>query len=515
VVIVKQVKLIFILALVFLVNVEVMEFNPVTAARIDCWALIIGISDYEQVNDLKYPHYDANDITDVLINYHGWPESHIYKLINSTATKSNILDHIARIDSQEDSDDLFLFFFAGHGSQGGSDEYPYDEADGIDEYIIPYDCDWSTGTAIRDDELEAALDNLESSRKVVILDTCFSGGFARGAELQARSITLNDSAAKRSIVPESIDTRDLNKEGYVTLTSCDEYEYALESSELANGIFTYYMVEGLGVGYPADFDSDKMVSAEEAFSYASPRTTDFVYNRYFFDQNPQIYDGVSGEVELEAVINISVSDRDLDVANSAEGNVHFIYPDSQGIKPAGVGRALLSDWTAMGFLIGMCSNPQNEATDTNNAIIDTSSGAVKLEKTVLILTGGPLVNAPVYYYEKNRISPLYWRNLNGIFYWYSSDGTRLDQTALSYSQINNGEDMFVVESLLDNEGNKVIIIYGYGWKGTFAGGKFFKFIIYPNISNYNDSYYVFKWTDSNGDSFVDLDEISTTPIASG
>ena len=60
-----------------------------------------------------------------------------------------------------------------------------------------------------------------------------------------------------------------------------------------------------------------------------------------------------------------------------------------------------------------------------------------------------------------------------------------------------------------------MIIYGYEWKGTFAGGKFFKFIMHPNIDNYTGAYYVFKWTDNNGDSFVDLDEISTTPISQG
>jgi hypothetical protein len=59
------------------------------------------------------------------------------------------------------------------------------------------------------------------------------------------------------------------------------------------------------------------------------------------------------------------------------------------------------------------------------------------------------------------------------------------------------------------------IVYGYGWKGTFAGGKFLKFIIYPNITSYTDSFYIFKWIDNNGDNFVDLYEINTTPIISG
>lgn len=87
---------------------------------------------------------------------------------------------------------------------------------------------------------------------------------------------------------------------------------------------------------------------------------------------------------------------------------------------------------------------------------------------------------------------------------------------MPFSQILAGnQDMFVVESFIDNSGNNIFIVYGYGWKATFAGGKFFKFIIYPNIENYTGSYYVFEWIDLNGDEFVDLNEINTTPVISG
>lgn len=75
--------------------------------------------------------------------------------------------------------------------------------------------------------------------------------------------------------------------------------------------------------------------------------------------------------------------------------------------------------------------------------------------------------------------------------------------------------MFVIESFIDNAGNNVFIVYGYGWKGTFAAGKFFKFVAYPDIKNYTDSYDVFKWIDSDDDGFVDLNEIDATPVISG
>ncbi|OGD54034.1 hypothetical protein A3K80_00260 [Candidatus Bathyarchaeota archaeon RBG_13_38_9] len=210
-----------------------------------------------------------------------------------------------------------------------------------------------------------------------------------------------------------------------------------------------------------------------------------------------------------------ISDIASDVIDANENTVYFIYPDYQGVKPPGVKYAMLSDWTAAGYIVGMCSNRQYEVTDTNSSIVDSSDGSLKLSNETVVLFGGPVVNAPVNYYEKNRIAPLYFNNAGGVLYWHLANGTRLDDTAMTFSELETGNDMFVVEAFKDSSGNSIFIVYGYEWKGTFAGGKFFKFVIYPDISSYTDSFYVFRWTDSNGNDFADLNEIDPSPVASG
>lgn len=205
-----------------------------------------------------------------------------------------------------------------------------------------------------------------------------------------------------------------------------------------------------------------------------------------------------------------------EVVEASENTVYFIYPDYQGVKPPGIGYASLSDWTATGFIIGMCSNKQIEVTDTNSTIIDTNTGMIKVNNSTIVLFGGPLVNAPVNYYETNRIAPLYWQSISGTYYWFLNNSTRIEETAMLFSDMAAGhQDMFMIETFTDSLDNRIFIIYGYGWKGTFAGGKFFKFVIYPDIESYTDSFYVFKWTDNNSNGFVDLDEIITTPVVSG
>jgi hypothetical protein len=62
--------------------------------------------------------------------------------------------------------------------------------------------------------------------------------------------------------------------------------------------------------------------------------------------------------------------------------------------------------------------------------------------------------------------------------------------------------MFVMEVYIDGGGRYVMLCYGFGWKGTYAAGKYFHTTIYPNLASYNISWIVVKWQDTNGDSFV-------------
>jgi uncharacterized caspase-like protein len=80
----------------------------------------------------------------------------------------------------------------------------------------------------------------------------------------------------------------------VILAACKKNESSWSDNELDNGIFSYYLLEGLEG--PADTNPDNWVSAEEAFYYAEPRTT---LRRP--DQHPQIYDGVPGQVKLTEI----------------------------------------------------------------------------------------------------------------------------------------------------------------------------------------------------------------------
>jgi hypothetical protein len=260
-----------------LLLIQLSAIKTLTAEpRVERYAVICGISDYETINDLEYSDDDARSLRDALQEI-SW--SHITLLIDQQASKNGIRNAINALTGIVDADDIVLFYFAGHGTYG-ADLSPMDEDDAMDEYICPWDASSGYTSNIRDDELEAWLDNLPC-RKVVILDTCFSGGFIREDEMTPRTVSdkprmnLKDTFAK-----------DLDKAGYVVLTACRDDELSYESSNLGHGIFTYFIFQGITCPtLPADADLDRWVTAEEEYYYAGLRTT--TYNPL---QHPQLHD---------------------------------------------------------------------------------------------------------------------------------------------------------------------------------------------------------------------------------
>jgi hypothetical protein len=214
-----------------------------------------------------YADNDAYDLYDVLTSYPNWDPANI-KMLVSTAdgtlhdcTYSNIQNEIAWMASMADEDDVCVFFYAGHGSYG-TDLEPIEEGDGYDEYICP------EGGNIRDDELLDWMSAI-SGYKLVALDSCFSGGFIKSGDLISRCLPGTPNVELADGFGDDFKIReDLCLIGWNVHTACDEDESAYGSGTLQNGVFTYYLVEGL-YG-PADTDFDGDVDALEAHYYLRP-----------------------------------------------------------------------------------------------------------------------------------------------------------------------------------------------------------------------------------------------------
>jgi uncharacterized caspase-like protein len=237
------------------------------------FALLVGVSDYDPVcsyGDLKYSHKDALDMYNLLVIQYGWEPSNIVLLLNESATSANIMSGISWLKEEcSNPHSTGFFFFSGHGSFFSDKSAIPDRDEPVDECIVPHDGDTqSVQQMIFDDTLKEQLDAFEPATIILMLDSCYSGGF--------------------------ID--DIESKGRLILTSCGEREMCWEGAEtgkvqIENGVYTYCILEAFsGLG---DLNGDGKVSMEEAGSYAMDRVREFTP-----DVQPEMSDGVDGDTYI-------------------------------------------------------------------------------------------------------------------------------------------------------------------------------------------------------------------------
>lgn len=250
------------------------------------YALLIGINDYAdpQVPDLGYCVEDAIGIKNALI-YQGWNESDITLLLDSQASKDNIIKKLQDIFSKANNQDFILVYYSGHGTV--VPDTNGDEIDGDDEAIVPWDFSFSDySTLLLDDELGELFQSCPTEKGTIIFDSCNSGGF------------INKSIETSGIQVRTINTEsknpglngDLDITNFPVLTASSQDEYSWEiGGEISHGIFTYFILEGMNQGL-ADNNGDGLVSIKEIFSYTRDNTIEFTKNYPSITQvqHPQI-----------------------------------------------------------------------------------------------------------------------------------------------------------------------------------------------------------------------------------
>ena len=215
-------------------------------------ALIIANSEFDDPNlaRLVTPGRDAEALTRVLEDpaIGGFD---VTLLVNRTLRE--VRAQIGHLYRRRKKDDLLLLYYSGHGIK---DDYG-------DLYLAAKDTESevASATAIDASFVCNQLDRSSSQRKVVILDCCHSGAFARGAKAPGSSVGTQEAFAGSGY-------------GRVILTASNAIEYAWEGGkplgETPTSVFTHFLVEGLQTG-AADRDGDGEVSLDELYDYVYER----------------------------------------------------------------------------------------------------------------------------------------------------------------------------------------------------------------------------------------------------
>jgi len=253
----------------------------------DVWALVIGIADYAEVEDLDFARNDAEAIAAWLVGS-GISPDHIRLLTDRSldadethpvpsapATLIAVREGLGWLRRVAAQDDLVLIHFSGHGYQGVDDGT--DEPDGLDEFLILHDTRAASrdDTALRDDEFGRFLDRIASEHVLVLFDSCYSGGLSRSLPSGGRSTGV-----------ETDWFGDFGLEGRLVLSASSEGEEAFESPELQHGVFTHFLLRGLDG--EADLNGDYHVTLWELYEYVARVVPPFAEAERGKPQHPQL-----------------------------------------------------------------------------------------------------------------------------------------------------------------------------------------------------------------------------------
>lgn len=274
----------------------------------DKYAIVFGVAEYDPAwgtdpPNLKYTDDDAWAMEN-LLNQQGF-EVTPYTRVDSAATLAQLQADFAVIASKATSDDLFLFYYSGHGGQiapslpGDSETAP--NSDSKDEWIFLYDSFKSTlpspdytdlTKTINDDELAVLLRTIPCVRKIVIIDACNSGGFI-GNVLEKDGIQADFSSGSDGVFANLSDAIYLytNFDGYksdispadaLVIAASGEREESFEGL-YDHGIMTYFLLES---ATKADMNGDDYITVSESYYYIYKS----INANWNYTLNAQLYD---------------------------------------------------------------------------------------------------------------------------------------------------------------------------------------------------------------------------------
>ncbi len=247
---------------------------------INLYILAVGINKYENPSyELSYAINDAKAYLKMVEkggeNIFQTVEKYFIK--DGEADKDGIKKSFMAISKEAGPEDVFIFYFAGHGAMSAVSN---DESSAF--YIIPYDVTQMYGNndllmekGISANEILELSKSIAARKQMFILDACQSGGAltafnARGASREKAIAQLARST------------------GTFFLLASGAIQYASEAKDLGHGIFTYAILEALG-GKADGGSMDEKITANEIKSYVEGRVPELTRQYMLTPQYPTGY----------------------------------------------------------------------------------------------------------------------------------------------------------------------------------------------------------------------------------
>jgi WD40 repeat protein len=204
-----------------------------TAKTATCYLIAIGINKYMNPSlDLNYAKADAKAFGKIIneLGQRLFKKIEIHELYDKQATKANILTKLDELAETAKPEDVFFFYYAGHGSMVDNKFYFIPT-----ESVSLYQIDKLRKESIYAGIIQDKFKDIQAQKQLVVLDACQSGGSA---------ILL----AQRGAMEEKALAQMSKSSGVHVLAAAESEQFAAEVGSLGHGLFTYVILEALRGG---------------------------------------------------------------------------------------------------------------------------------------------------------------------------------------------------------------------------------------------------------------------------
>jgi len=208
------------------------QVAPVGERVGDKWAIVVGIGNFSDsgVPRLRYSKKDVDDMTDFLLKKAGFKPDHVKTLLDSNATKSNLIECLSGpwLPGVTKPGDVVFLFITTHGTP------TYKEIGALNS-VVAYDTklDRLFETSIPMQSIVRMLrSNLKKRHTFVVLDACYAGGLGAPGK---------EALSSANIDPDLL----LNSNYQLLVSSSEGNERSWESKRYKNSIFTRQLIDTL------------------------------------------------------------------------------------------------------------------------------------------------------------------------------------------------------------------------------------------------------------------------------
>jgi hypothetical protein len=244
----------------------------------DLYIVSIGASLYKQSSfNLTYAGKDANDFSALMGKSEGYRKVHVLNYIGEDV-KVEILQAIKDSLKKSKPEDVIYIYYAGHGILDNK----------LDYYLGTWNIDFNKPSAngILYEDFENLVAEVPALQKTILLDACHSGEIEKDEVEQSDSVLVSENIIFRNVGAgiknkEELNSSDILKNvfsemrkgtGATIISSAGGAEYAMESAEWKNGLFTYCLLHGIK-DKAADVNNDGNIMLSELQKYLRQEVT--------------------------------------------------------------------------------------------------------------------------------------------------------------------------------------------------------------------------------------------------